>query len=59
MNNLDKLKFGWKYRRILWKYRKLLRHRRAIGGVALAAGAVVVGWWVMRGTAPGAVASNG
>jgi len=59
MNQTDKLKFAWKHRRFLWKYRRVLRHRRAIGGVALAAGAVVVGWWLMRGTTPGVAASNG
>jgi anti-sigma factor RsiW len=59
MNNVTKVKLAWRYRRVLWKYRRVLRHRRAIGGIALAAGAVVVGWWLMRGTTPGVAASNG
>jgi hypothetical protein len=40
MNTITKLKFGWKYRKLLWKYRKALRHRKTILGVAVAGAAI-------------------
>jgi len=35
------MKLGWKYRRPLWKYRKVIRHRNKIGGLTLAAAAMI------------------
>jgi hypothetical protein len=37
------VRLAWKYRGFLWKYRNLIRHRREIGGMAAAAGAVALG----------------
>jgi hypothetical protein len=42
------VKLAWKYRGFIWKYRKLIRHRREIGGIAAAAGAVALGMFVRR-----------
>jgi hypothetical protein len=55
------MKFAWKYRKYLWKYRRVLRHRRAIGGAALAAAAAGVAAWIFLragGTSALPVASN-
>ena len=41
MTTLTKMKLGWKYRRPLWKYRKVIRHRNKIGGLTLAAAAMI------------------
>jgi len=56
---IEKLKFGWKHRRLLWRYRKLLRHRRAIGVAAAAGAAGVAAWLLLRGTSTPSMASNG
>jgi len=42
------IKIAWKYRGMLWRYRNVIRHRRQIGGVAAAAGAVAVGVLLRR-----------
>ena len=42
------MKIAWKYRGMLWRYRNVIRHRRQIGGVALAAGAVAAGMLLRR-----------
>ncbi|HKE24566.1 MAG TPA: hypothetical protein VKB88_19525 [Bryobacteraceae bacterium] len=57
---IRQMKYTWKYRRFLWKYRKLIRHRKAIGGAAAAAGvAGVAAWYFLRGTSQPSMASNG
>ena len=39
-----KLKFAWKYRRLLWKYRTVIRYRYEIaGGIAVAATVLAAG----------------
>jgi hypothetical protein len=40
MNNLTKIRLGWKYRRQLWKYRGLIRRRKQIMGIAAAVAAI-------------------
>lgn len=42
MNDLTKIRLGWKYRRQLWKYRGLIRRRKQIMAFA-AVGAAVAG----------------
>ena len=42
------VRLAWKYRGFLWKYRNWIRHRREIGGVAAAAGALAIGMMVRR-----------
>jgi hypothetical protein len=46
--NARNIKFAWKHRRSLWKYRNVIRHRREIGGVALAGIAVAAASMLMR-----------
>ncbi len=48
MNNIQKFKFAWKYRKYLWKYRALIRHRKEIAGVVATAGALVLANCVYR-----------
>lgn len=40
MNNLTKIRLGWRYRRQLWRYRGLIRHRKQIMGIAAAGAAI-------------------
>lgn len=51
---LRKMKFAWKYRRVLWKYRNAIRHRRAIGAATLAAACGVGAMMLVRSRASAA-----
>jgi hypothetical protein len=41
--NARRVRFAWKYRRVLWRYRNLIRNRRAIAGWAAAGAAMAAG----------------
>jgi hypothetical protein len=49
---IGRMKFAWKYRRLLWKYRKLLAHRREIAGALVAGAAAIVVFYAAHSPRP-------